>query len=114
MEHNGLVQRHRYAEAPPRVEYSLTKPGEDTSWFRSAHSVTGRRRTRTGYRPEGNRKTARAQCWCQVDPARRSRSCSRSARLSTHRPPRWPGPSPNPSRSPRGSSRMASPPRPTG
>ncbi|MFI2367811.1 winged helix-turn-helix transcriptional regulator [Streptomyces sp. NPDC018833] len=27
LEHNGLVQRHRYAEAPPRVDYALTQAG---------------------------------------------------------------------------------------
>ncbi|QKG25880.1 winged helix-turn-helix transcriptional regulator [Actinomadura verrucosospora] len=27
LEHNGLVVRRRYAEAPPRVDYELTGPG---------------------------------------------------------------------------------------
>ncbi|KUJ70312.1 hypothetical protein ACZ90_05325 [Streptomyces albus subsp. albus] len=27
LEYNGLVERHRYAEAPPRVDYSLTEAG---------------------------------------------------------------------------------------
>ncbi|TGB19633.1 transcriptional regulator [Streptomyces palmae] len=27
LEYNGLVRRHRYAEAPPRVDYSLTEAG---------------------------------------------------------------------------------------
>lgn len=29
LEQNALVERRRYAEAPPRVEYSLTLPGKD-------------------------------------------------------------------------------------
>ncbi|MCQ8770451.1 winged helix-turn-helix transcriptional regulator [Streptomyces telluris] len=28
LECNGLVERHRYAEAPPRVDYALTEAGE--------------------------------------------------------------------------------------
>ncbi|MEU4114441.1 helix-turn-helix domain-containing protein [Kitasatospora sp. NPDC028055] len=27
LEYNGLVERHRYAEAPPRVDYALTDAG---------------------------------------------------------------------------------------
>ncbi|MGW7439256.1 winged helix-turn-helix transcriptional regulator [Streptomyces sp. NPDC054849] len=27
LEYNGLVERHAYAEAPPRVDYSLTEAG---------------------------------------------------------------------------------------
>ncbi|MGW0738171.1 winged helix-turn-helix transcriptional regulator [Streptomyces sp. NPDC002851] len=27
LEYSGLVQRHRYAEAPPRVDYTLTEAG---------------------------------------------------------------------------------------
>ena len=27
LEYNGLVERHRYAEAPPRVDYTLTEAG---------------------------------------------------------------------------------------
>ncbi|MGW7686842.1 winged helix-turn-helix transcriptional regulator [Kribbella sp. NPDC054772] len=29
LEHNGLVERQRNADAPPRVEYSLTTAGRD-------------------------------------------------------------------------------------
>ncbi len=28
MEHDGLVQRHMFAEIPPRVEYTLTEKGQ--------------------------------------------------------------------------------------
>ncbi len=29
LEYNGLVERRRYAEAPPRVDYALTEAGSD-------------------------------------------------------------------------------------
>lgn len=29
LEHHGIVQKTSYAEVPPRVEYTLTKKGED-------------------------------------------------------------------------------------
>ncbi|MCC2032618.1 winged helix-turn-helix transcriptional regulator [Microbacterium allomyrinae] len=43
LQHNGLIERHAYAEAPPRVEYTLTELGQTldepirmlTTWARA-------------------------------------------------------------------------------
>ena len=42
MEADGLVHREVYAEVPPRVEYSLTEPGESLRPVLDAMSVWGR------------------------------------------------------------------------
>jgi len=46
LEENGFIKRKNYSEIPPRVEYSLTTLGKDTSNLIPALAKIGRKMTK--------------------------------------------------------------------